>query len=219
MLPQKKIEREDALSIIWAAREQGELSEEALRRQITEEVWPGAIDTLLKEGMIAVAEGKVSLTAQGDEEGRDVIRRQRLAERLLADVLEVRGDAMDMTACEFEHILSKDVADAICTLLGHPRECPHGSRIPPGECCRRAEESIESIVVPLPRLAVGESGVIAYIVTGNHPQLHKLLSLGVVPGTTVHLHQRSPSHVIQVNQTQIALDDKVAEKIFVRKTG
>jgi hypothetical protein len=47
--------------------------------------------------------------------------------------------------CKFEHILSPDVTDRICTLLGHPLECPHGSPIPQGPCCieKRVLDHIE----------------------------------------------------------------------------
>ena len=46
--------------------------------------------------------------------------------------------AVETNACTFEHILSPEVTDRICTFLGHPKTCPHGSPIPPGECCQNA---------------------------------------------------------------------------------
>jgi Mn-dependent DtxR family transcriptional regulator len=44
-------------------------------------------------------------------------------------------------ACRFEHILSPEATDRICTFLGHPRTCPHGSLIPAGPCCLAARAS------------------------------------------------------------------------------
>ncbi len=45
---------------------------------------------------------------------------------------------IEQQACKFEHILSPEATDKICTFLGHPAACPHGDPIPPGECCVRA---------------------------------------------------------------------------------
>jgi Mn-dependent DtxR family transcriptional regulator len=45
---------------------------------------------------------------------------------------------IEQQACKFEHILSPEATDKICTFLGHPRTCPHGAPIPPGPCCGRA---------------------------------------------------------------------------------
>lgn len=208
---------EEALGIIWNRREHREQG----RKDIENVCATGVSDKVfadLTEGNFIRIEGDIiHLTPEGDRIGRDVTRRHRLAERLLADVIEVKGAAMDQVACEFEHILSEDVADAICTLLGHPKACPHGSPIPPGPCCAKAGGSIESIVVPLERLPVGEKAEIAYIVTAQHPFLHKLLSLGIVPGTEILLHQRSPSFVIKAGETQIAFDAAVAGQIYVRR--
>ena len=76
---------------------------------------------------------------QGHARARSVIRRHRLAERLFVDTLALRdNDSIESNACTFEHILSPEVTDRICAFLGHPQTCPHGSPIPPGECCEKA---------------------------------------------------------------------------------
>ena len=91
-------------------------------------------DPKLRE--VRLAENQVQLTDEGEVRARSVIRRHRLAERLFMDVLAIRDDAaVETNACTFEHILSPEVTDRICTFLGHPKTCPHGSPIPPGECC------------------------------------------------------------------------------------
>src|SRR5260221_1596353 len=87
-------------------------------------------------GLLRVAGQEVGFTDQGETRARSVIRRNRLAERLFMDVLFIRDDAaVESNACTFEHILSPEVTDRICTFLGHPKTCPHGSPIPPGDCC------------------------------------------------------------------------------------
>jgi DtxR family Mn-dependent transcriptional regulator len=140
-----------------------------------------------------------------------------LTERLLADVLDIHGAEIDRTACELEHIIAREVTDSICTLLGHPRQCPHGSPIPEGECCKAAQSRFEPIVVSLDRLAPGARGRIAYVQTKDHGHLHRLLALGVVPGTEIVLHQKAPSFVISAGQTQVALDEETARRVFVRR--
>ncbi len=81
-------------------------------------------------------DGQVRFSPEGERRARQLVRSHRLAERLVQDVL---GQAAEPSACEFEHLLGTEVVDAICTLLGHPRECPHGYPIPPGECCERSD--------------------------------------------------------------------------------
>lgn len=80
----------------------------------------------------------VELTARGRQRAADIIRRHRLAERLFTDSLALDSETeIEQQACKFEHILSPEATDKICSFLGHPRTCPHGAPIPPGVCCGR----------------------------------------------------------------------------------
>lgn len=207
---------EEALGIIWRQRERGECTTEKIKAIIDHGISAQVYDSLCAHAYITTENGSTVLTAAGEAIARSVTRRHRLAERLLADVLVIRPEKIDEHACQFEHILSNDVADAICTLLGHPRMCPHGTPIPMGACCEKAHSVIGAIVSPLTQFPVGQSGKVAYIVTTNHPYLHKVLAMGVVPGAAIHLHQKVPSFVIRVGETQIAMDAEVAAQIYVR---
>jgi putative ABC transport system ATP-binding protein len=81
----------------------------------------------------------LEFTDRGRHRAADIIRRHRLAERLFTDTLHMQDDAgIEAQACKFEHILSPEATESICVLLGHPKTCPHGSPIPPGECCVRS---------------------------------------------------------------------------------
>lgn len=98
--------------------------------------WRKLIATMAGIGLVTVRDGQEQFTAAGERRASDVIRRHRLAERLFMDVLSIRDEIeIEASACKFEHILSPGVTDRICTLLGHPTACPHGSPIPAGECC------------------------------------------------------------------------------------
>jgi putative ABC transport system ATP-binding protein len=78
----------------------------------------------------------IDFTPAGRQRAADVIRRHRLAERLFTQTLQVQNEEeIEQQACKFEHILSPEVTEKICSFLGHPQTCPHGSPIPAGECC------------------------------------------------------------------------------------
>ncbi len=90
----------------------------------------------LKElGLLQVKNQEVALTKQGESRARDIVRRRRLAERLLTDTFSVADSEADSHACKFEHIISPELDQKICTFLNHPQTCPHGNPIPPGRCC------------------------------------------------------------------------------------
>src|SRR6266852_5225867 len=81
-------------------------------------------------------------TEKGRKRAEDVIRRHRLAERLFTQTFHVNDEKeVAEQACKFEHILSPEATDRICTFLGHPRTCPHGSLIPAGPCCLGAKSN------------------------------------------------------------------------------
>jgi DtxR family Mn-dependent transcriptional regulator len=54
---------------------------------------------------------------------------------LFTDTFSIATSEADSHACKFEHIISPELDQKICTFLGHPAKCPHGSQIPPGPCC------------------------------------------------------------------------------------
>ncbi|MFY9560182.1 MAG: ATP-binding cassette domain-containing protein [Terriglobales bacterium] len=103
----------------------------------------------LKPAGVSVGDGSaiVQLTTRGRQRAADIIRRHRLAERLFTDSLAMDSETeIEQQACKFEHILSSEATDKICTFLGHPRTCPHGSPIPPGPCCGRHTETSRTSV-------------------------------------------------------------------------
>lgn len=88
----------------------------------------------------------VELTPRGREQAGNIIRRHRLAERLFTDSLAMDSETeIEQQACKFEHILSPEATDKICTFLGHPRTCPHGAAIPPGPCC--GSKSVQKVAL------------------------------------------------------------------------
>ncbi|MBI5207483.1 MAG: metal-dependent transcriptional regulator [Candidatus Firestonebacteria bacterium] len=208
---------EEALEIIWKQKELNDDSIPKLQEELKKEIKENILDYLIQNNYIIKQGDKVKFTEQGEKIALNITRRHRLAERLLFDVLAVEKNEVESNACVFEHILSPGVEENICVLLGHPRECPHGMLIPEGECCRKAKTVIESIVIPLSQLKSGSKGKVAYVLTHNHPHLHKLMSMGIVPGTDIYLHQIFPSFIIMIGETQLALEKEIAKDIYVRR--
>jgi DtxR family Mn-dependent transcriptional regulator len=135
------------------------------------------------------------LTSVGRGElARDVTRRLRLAERLLTDVLSLDRHAVDPNACVLgtHHLPGSHRIHMHSS--GAPRaNVPTGTRFLPGRVLRaqrRASLAHRGAVCPAWRWA--NPGRVAYLQLKDHPELHRLLALGVIPGAPVHLHQVFP---------------------------
>ena len=176
-----------------------------------------AYQELASHALVEIKGARLYFRPEGREEGRKTIRRHRLAERLMMDVLNIRGESGDMKACQFEHLLNEGVDVKVCTMLNHPATCPHGKPIPPGECCEEARRSGDLGVVPLTELKSGEEGDIAYIQTEDGKKMQKLMAMGVLPGNRILLMQAFPSYIFRVGYSEFAIDSAMAREIFVRR--
>ncbi|MBM3499966.1 MAG: metal-dependent transcriptional regulator [Armatimonadetes bacterium] len=175
-----------------------------------------AFNELLQLGYAGVADGRADLTDRGLREGRGAVRRHRLAERLLADVLDLGEQSLDEAGCRFEHLLYPELEDKVCALLGHPRACPHGKPIPPGPCCETGARETGKLVAPLTGLEVGEGGRVAYLQAAEGSRLRELMSIGLLPGAPVKLLRKSPAFVLSLGESEFALDEDMAKAIYVR---
>ena len=169
---------------------------------------------LLESGYIS-HDSKKLLTAKGTQEGQSCVRRHRLAERLLVDVLNAKKDMVHEAGCKLEHILNKGLEDNICILLGHPKSCPHGKAIPSGKCCKAKKKEIGSLVTSLSNLQKNQHAKIAYLHTEDKAVLKKIMAMGALPGLSIVLLQKFPSYVFKIGQSQFAIDKNIADKIQV----
>jgi len=209
-------EKDEYMERLWYMREDGEESLNAFKEALGEGFNAAVLDELTSDALVAVSKDqlRITLTEEGIDRARRVIRAHRIAERLIHDVL---GNRFESGACEFEHIIDTELVDSICTLLGHPRECPHGKPIPEGECCRRSAKTAESSVIPLTELEVGQSGRVAYVNYRNEHLFHKIDDLQIRPGVMIKLLQRYPSYVVEVESATIAMDSEVAATVSLWK--
>lgn len=204
---------EEALEVLWVTIvEKGKkvVSNKVIRdREIIKE--------LKKNGLIEVEESRITLTEKGRGAAEGVIRRHRLAERLFHDFIKMDAKKIEEPACKFEHILiSGEIEEGVCTLLGHPRECPHGRSIPRGRCCKERRQRAWKVIRPLSEMKSGGRARVVYIQTRDHQKLQKLMAMGVLPGRVITLIQRVPSYVFSIGRTQIAVDKEIASEIYVR---
>ena len=176
------------------------------------------LQELERQGFIGLREGDISLTEQGFQKAERIIRRHRLAERLLADVLHMSPEEVEKAACEYEHMVAEEITESICILLGHPRACPHGSPIPPGPCCRDADKSPLDTVVPLTQVPPGTKVRVAHIRSPDDTRQHRLAHLGIVPGSYLRLHQLRPSVVVVCEGSTLAMEKGIAKDIYVWKS-
>ncbi|NQT28240.1 MAG: metal-dependent transcriptional regulator [Candidatus Omnitrophica bacterium] len=201
--------QEEILESLWIEIE--EKKERPNTRVLKDEP---AFRELMEKGLIDI--NKHSLfTKEGLEEARGCVRRHRLAERLVADVLDVKDPLMHEASCKLEHGLHYGLEDNVCTLLGHPKVCPHGKNIPVGSCCQSFEKIPKRLIVTLHNMAVGDSGKVSYINTHDSEILKKLISMGILPGNKIKLLHRFPSFVFEMDNSSFAVDKELAENIHV----
>ena len=210
----KKREKEEYLERLWCMKEDAKDSKDDLKSMINHSFDESIIDELVHKDLVELRENgeRINLTKKGLASAQLIIRSHRIAERLIYDIL---GDEFESGACEFEHIVTPEIVDSICILLGHPRECPHGMPIPKGECCKQSARTVESKVSPLIESKIGQSARIAYVNCKNDQQLHKIDGLQIRPNVIVKLHQTYPSYVIECEGAYIALDKEIVSNIFV----
>jgi putative ABC transport system ATP-binding protein len=102
------------------------------------------IQELVERGWAVRNGDEIGFTSKGEERARNLVRRHRLAECMMAGTLHLSDQQVKETACRMEHILDPGVTVAICNFLKHPEECPHGKVIPAGSCCPRAGEGLHT---------------------------------------------------------------------------
>ena len=180
-----------------------------------------------RDGLVHVeADRHLQLTDEGRRLAIAVMRKHRLAERLLQDVIGLEWDQLHIEACRWEHVMSEAVERRILALLDKPLVCPHGNPIPGlqdlGLPFGRVVDSS-----PLPTLAAsaqrGNATVRVERISENlQPDarlMRQLFESGVTPGRTVTVEKTESGFRISGGGEPAVLLEPVAEGIFVSIPG
>jgi DtxR family Mn-dependent transcriptional regulator len=173
-----------------------------------------------------------TLTVSGQRISEKTVRKHRLLERFLHDVLKIDNMKVHKQACEMEHVLSDDAEESLCRFLRHPDRCPDdGKIIPPcdlkigscAECIQLHSKGLEEVgkhnqnLVSISSLKQGQCGKISFI-RGGHNMLQRLLDMGLTPGTeicAVRVAALGGPVELSVRGSKLALGKGVAAKVFV----
>ena len=130
--------KEDAVDVIQARI--------AERLEVSRPAVSEMIKRMEHEGLVSI-DGTISLTADGSRLAESVVRRHRLAEVFLTDILGLSWAEAHTEAGRWEHVISDRVEEAMITLLGDPTTCPHGNPIPGSSYAAPATVALSDIAV------------------------------------------------------------------------
>ncbi|MGD1053818.1 MAG: metal-dependent transcriptional regulator [Candidatus Dormibacteria bacterium] len=175
------------------------------------------LQRLARDGWVEIADDRsIGLTPAGEAAASDLVRRHRILERWLVDVLGLDWAAGDREASLLVHGVSDEVVNRLDQHLDHPRSCPHGNPIP-------GRGTIPPGLVRLDRLPPGETAEvvrISEVAEHEAPQLLRLLhEMDVTPGRRVTVRTVGVSLGVEVEGHPVALDRSAARAVWVAPVG
>jgi|TARA_B100001750_G_scaffold71836_1_gene57347 DtxR family Mn-dependent transcriptional regulator len=126
------------LKAIWHIKEKNEPVKISVIAKMLNVRQPSVVQMLKKlnvKELVEYNKAGVILTETGEKVGSSMMRNSRLLEVLMDSALKVEID--EEMVCGIEHHMNIQFTDALCTMLNHPRKCPHDHDIPMGECCSK----------------------------------------------------------------------------------
>jgi DtxR family Mn-dependent transcriptional regulator len=173
------------------------------------------IESLERRGLVTHKPYRgVKLTEKGRTIATKVLRRHRLAERLLTDFLQVDWSEVHNAACKLEHALSPEILIPLENALRHPKTCPHGNPIP-----SKRGKFIEDKTKSLTDLNPGEEGIIVRIIDESSDFLKVLGKLDLYPKSHVKVVENGSSTTILnilVNGKRHKIERKLANHVRVK---
>ncbi len=207
---------EEYLETIFALEEEGIPVIQARLAERLDKAAPSVsemLDRLESDDLIARSSRQITMTPKGAALAAGVVRKHRLAERLLVDVIGLDWDKAHIEAGRWEHVISDDVEERLVALLGNPATCPHGNPIPgaasPVPRQKPLDETVPGERIRLERITESiehESASLSYL--GDH---------GLRPGTTAVIQSRAPDGtlILVVGESTIALGPAMTARLFV----
>jgi DtxR family Mn-dependent transcriptional regulator len=173
------------------------------------------LDRLEDEGYVRRAGRLVELTDSGSRLAERVVRRHRLAERLLVDVIGLEWHKAHLEAGRWEHVISDDVEERLVVLLGDPATCPHGNPIP--GAARAVSESGQR---PLSEVSPGSRVRLERIseeVELDMASLAYLNQHGFIPGASARVVEPGPDGtlILELGGSTVAFGPGLARRLYV----
>jgi DtxR family transcriptional regulator, Mn-dependent transcriptional regulator len=177
-----------------------------------------------RDGLLNVAGDRhLELTDKGRHEAVSVMRKHRLAERLLVDIIGLDWEDVHIEACRWEHVMSEAVERRIVALLAKPLVCPHGNPIPGldelGLPFNATDDHTALITLTDAAKSTGNKVVIDRISDQLQPDaeiMHELTRAGVRPGQEVHTTTTPTGVEVWLDGERTALKRHLSDHIFVR---
>jgi DtxR family Mn-dependent transcriptional regulator len=174
------------------------------------------VTRLEQEGLMKLRDDRtVELTHEGRARAVSVMRKHRLAERLLVDVIGLRWDLVHAEACRWEHVISDEVEERLVEVLDAPTHDAHGNPIPglgpagePSELLSLSDAASEDEPVIVDRISEH--------LQNNAGGIARLYELGLRPGTRLMAHRESGAVVIDTGDQKSRLDEGAARFVYVR---
>jgi DtxR family Mn-dependent transcriptional regulator len=177
------------------------------------------IARLRREGWVTVEDRTLCLTDKGKARATSVVRKHRLAERLLTDVIGLPWHEVHLEACRWEHVISDAVEARLVVLLGDPATCPHGNPIP-RSTDEPAEAQPETVALSDPSVHAGDRVRLERVterVETDQEALVYLSTHGFIPGSDAEVAAVGPDGTLtlDVGEDTIALGPSLADQLFV----
>jgi DtxR family Mn-dependent transcriptional regulator len=172
---------------------------------------------LVGDGYLEVSNRVLALTPKGRTQAERVVRKHRLAERLLTDVIGLAWDKAHEEAGRWEHVISDEVEDLLVRLLGNPSTCPHGNPIPGVLAPERRLASLAGCV-PGDRIRLER---VTEQVEIDQEALTYLADNGFTPGAAAEVRTRGPDGtlVLDLDERTFAVGPALAGQLFVMAAG
>ena len=179
-----------------------------------------------RDGLLQVAPDRtIKLTTQGKALARDVMRKHRLAERLLIDVIGLEWDKVHDEACRWEHVISDDVERRLIKILGEPTTSPYGNPIPGLEALGLDVASLGFRDGAVPLSEVLEESPREFVLLrmsenlqADHELLELLASVGLRPGSRFTAVRRKDHAEVTVGEATLDVILKDVELLFVEES-
>jgi DtxR family transcriptional regulator, iron-dependent repressor len=209
---------EEYLEAIWELEEEGT---RVIQARLAEHLGhsPPSVSEMVRrlrdEGWVQVRDRALHLTPKGRDRAVSVVRKHRLAERLLTDIIGLPWHKTHIEACRWEHVISDEVEERLVALLENPTTCPHGNPIP-GAGPERDD------LLALAEVKLGERVRLERVTEQVEVDLEALVYLddhGFIPGADAEVRSRAPDGTVtlDLDEGTIALGPALTTQLYVSR--